>query len=144
MYSDSGSKEFRVMAIDFGEKRIGIALSDPLLTFAYPYTTLNNDQNFYKNFEKIILEKNINKIVLGLPTSFKTSSAKLAEKIKKFQEELIKKFKIEIILWDEEYTSVIAERRIIESVARKKKRKDKSLIDQNAAAVILQEYLDSI
>ncbi len=144
MSGDTSSKEFRIMAIDFGEKRIGIALSDPLLIFAYPYITLNNDTNLYKNFDKIILEKNINKIVLGLPSSSKTSSAKLAEKIKIFQEELKKKFKIEIILWDEEYTSVIAERRIIESVARKKKRKDKSLIDQNAAAVILQEYLDSI
>lgn len=144
MFGDTSSNEFRVMAIDFGEKRIGVALSDPLLTFAYPYTTIKNDSNLYENFEKIVLEKNINKIILGIPSSSKASSLKLAEKIKKFQEELIKKFKIEVIFWDEEYTSVIAERRIIESVARKKKRKDKSLVDQNAAAVILQEYLDSI
>ena len=144
MINDTTAKESRVMAIDFGEKRIGIALSDPLLTFAYPYTTLSNDTNLYKNFEKIILEKNINKIVLGLPSSLKTASAKIAEKVKNFKNELIKRFKIEIILWDEEYTSVIAEQRVIESVARKKKRKDKSLVDQNAAAIILQEYLDSI
>ena len=87
MINDTTAKESRVMAIDFGEKRIGIALSDPLLTFAYPYTTLSNDTNLYKNFEKIILEKNINKIVLGLPSSLKTASAKIAEKVKNFKNE---------------------------------------------------------
>ena len=132
------------MGIDFGEKRIGIALTDPLLTFAYPFTTLINDINIYDNLKKIILEKNVIRIILGMPSSAKTGSAKVAEKVRKFQEELVEKFKLEIILWNEEYTSIIAEQRILESVARKKKRRDKSLIDQNAAAVILQEYLDSI
>ncbi len=138
------STESRIMAIDFGEKRIGIALTDPLLTFAYPYKTLTNDNLLFKNLEKIIFDKNIKKIILGLPSTSKPASAKLADKILNFKKELEKKFKKEIILWDEEYTSVIAQQRIIESVAGKKKRKDKALIDQNAAAVILQEYLDSI
>ena len=70
MFGDTSSNEFRVMAIDFGEKRIGVALSDPLLTFAYPYTTIKNDSNLYENFEKIVLEKNINKIILGIPKLF--------------------------------------------------------------------------
>ena len=144
MDNDSHPTESRVMAIDFGEKRIGIALSDPLFTFAYPYTTILNDTKLFKNLEQMILEKSINKIVLGLPSNAKQASAKLAEKVKKFQNELVEKFKVEVILWDEEYTSIIAEQRIIESVARKKKRKNKALIDQNAAAIILEEYLDSI
>ena len=52
-------KESRIMGIDYGEKRIGIALSDPLFTFAYPYTTLKNDLTFLTNLSKIIAEKKI-------------------------------------------------------------------------------------
>ena len=136
--------ESRIMGIDFGEKRIGIALSDPLFTFAYPHTTFINDSDLIGNIDKIISDKKINKIILGLPSSLKSASAKVAEKVQNFRNELIKKFNLEVILWDEEYTSVIAQQKVIESVTGKKKRKNKSLIDQNAAAIILQEYLNSM
>jgi putative pre-16S rRNA nuclease len=136
--------ENRIMAIDYGEKRIGIALSDPLFTFAYAHTSLINDSELITNIGKIISEKKINKIILGLPSSLKSASAKIAAKVHVFKDELINKFKLEVILWDEEYTSVIAQQKVIESVSGKKKRKNKSLIDQNAAAIILQEFLDSM
>jgi putative pre-16S rRNA nuclease len=136
--------ETRIMAIDFGEKRIGIALSDPLFIFAYPHTALENDSELIKNLGKIVSEKKIKKIILGLPSSLKSASAKIAAKVYNFKEELINKFDLEVILWDEEYTSVMAQQKVLESVTGKKKRKNKSLVDQNAAAIILQEYLDSI
>ncbi len=131
------------MGIDFGEKRIGIALSDPLLIFAYPFTTLQNDLSFIKNLSKIILEKNIVRVILGIPSSNFKSSAELSKKIQKFKEEIETKFKIEVILWDEEFSSVIAKEKVIESVTKKSKRKKKELLDQHSAAIILQEYLDS-
>jgi len=131
------------MGIDFGEKRIGIALSDPLLIFGYPFTTLQNDLTFMNNLSKIIREKNIAKVILGLPSSKFKSSAELSKKVQTLKLEIESKFKIEVILWDEEYTSAIAKARVIESVMKKSKRKNKDLLDKHSAAIILQEYLES-
>ncbi|MCW8812856.1 MAG: Holliday junction resolvase RuvX [Chlorobium sp.] len=135
--------EFRIMGIDFGEKRIGIALSDPLLTFAYPFTTIQNDSSFFSKLTGIIIEKKIKKIILGLPSSSYKSSKELTIKVLKLKTDIESKNKIDVILWDEEYSSAIAKERVVESVTKKSKRKKKELLDQHSAAVILQEYLDS-
>ena len=131
------------MGIDFGEKRIGISLSDPLQTFAYPYKTIQNDHSLFKNLSDIIHEKNIVKVILGLPSSKFKSSAAISDLVKKLKSQIESSFKIDVILWDEEYSSVLAKAKVIESVTKKSKRKNKELIDQHSAAIILQEYLDS-
>jgi putative Holliday junction resolvase len=133
-------EEQRVLGIDYGEKRVGLALSDPLLTFAYAYKTLINDKNLWKNISVIISAMNVNKVILGLPSNER--NIKLIQKITNFQKELKKRFHLEVVTWNEEYTSVIAQEKIIQSVASKKKRRDKGLLDRNSAAVILQEYLN--
>ena len=133
----------RFMGIDYGEKRVGISLSDPTKTFAYSFDSLNNDKNFIDRLILLIQEKNVVKIILGLPSSDFKSSELLAEKVKKLKSKLESKLKIETIFWNEEYSSVIARGKILESVPKKSKRKDKGMIDSYAAAVILQEYLDS-
>jgi len=135
-------KEQRILSIDYGKKRIGLALSDPLFTFAYPFKTLFNDKKLWKNIDEIIKEKNIVKVILGLPNERKNKT--LATIISNFKKEIEKRFKLEVITWDEEYTSAIAQERIIESVTKKNKRRDKGLIDRNSAAVILQEYLNGL
>jgi putative Holliday junction resolvase len=135
-------KEQRILSIDYGKKRIGLALSDPLFTFAYSFKTLINDKNLWKNVAKVIKEKNVAKVLLGIPN--KEKNQLLATQISNFKKEIEKRFNLEVITWDEEYTSVIAQKRIIESVTKKKKRRDKGLIDRNSAAVILQEYLDGL
>jgi len=132
------------MGIDYGEKRIGIALSDPLLTFAYPLTTLINNSSIFSELKKIINDKSITKIILGFPPIRFKSSKELSEKVLRFKSEIESLNKVEIILWDEEYSSAIAKEKIIQSVSKKSKRKEKDLLDKFAAAVILQEYLDSI
>jgi len=131
------------MGIDYGEKRIGIALSDPLLIFAYPFITLQNDLSFLKSLSKIIYEKNIDKVILGLPSSNYKSSAELSKKVQKLKQEIETNFKIEVILWDEEFSSAIAKQKVIESVTKKSKRRNKDLLDKHSAAIILQEYLDT-
>lgn len=136
--------ESRIMSIDYGRKRIGIALSDPLKTFAYSYTTIINNDKKIAELEKIIREKIIVKIILGIPNEKRVSANSIVEDVKKFKADLEKKFNLEVLLWDETYTSIIAEQQIIQSVKSKKKRRDKSLLDMNAAAIILQEYLNSI
>ena len=131
------------MGIDYGEKRIGIAICDPLLTFAYPYTTLQNNPTFFNSLTDIIKQKNIIKAVLGLPSSRFKSSLELSKIVMKLKEEIELKLKIEVVLWDEEFSSAIAKEKILESVTKKSKRKNKDLLDKHSAAIILQEYLDS-
>ena len=134
--------EERCLGIDYGEKRIGLALSDPLLTFAYSYKTLKNDSNIWKNITAIINEKNVTKVILGLPDTERNKL--LVANIISFKQKLETKFNLRVITWNEEFTSAVAHERIIESVNKKKKRKDKGLIDRNSAAIILEEYLNSL
>ena len=136
--------ESRIMGIDYGKKRIGIALSDPLKTFAYSHSTISNDTKRIIMLTKIIQEKSVNKIILGIPDEVKKTKTSIVNEVLKFKDELTAAFSIEVLLWDETYTSVIAEKKILESVSSRKKRQNKSLIDMNSAAIILQEYLDSI
>ena len=132
----------RILAIDYGAKRIGLALSDPLLTFAYPYKTILNNDKTWKELENLVKEKNIQKIILGFPYREDGKKTFLSDVIQKFKQSLEKRFKIEVILWDERYTSSIANDMMIESVNKKSKRRDKGIIDRNAAAIILQEFLE--
>ena len=131
------------MGIDYGEKRIGIALSDPLFTFSYPFTTLKNDSAFLTNLSKIIVEKKIIKVILGLPSTRFKSSKELAQKIIKLKAEIEEKNKVDVVLLNEEYSSAIAKEKVVESVTKKSKRRKKDLLDRHSAAVILQEFLDS-
>lgn len=136
--------ETRIMAIDYGKKRIGIALSDSFKLFAYSYATvLNNSKTFFE-LEKIIKEKNIIEIVLGIPNEDKVSKTSIVSTVEKFKTTLEKKYLLKVILWDETYTSAIAQQMILESVNKKQKRKNKNLLDMQSAAIILQEYLNSL
>ena len=131
----------RILAIDYGEKRIGIAITDPLNMFSIPLTTINNNPNFLIGFEKIFKQYNIQKIVVGYPVNEDGSKTKLTKEIEKFSRRLKSKFNKEIIFIDERYSSAIAWEHIKEGVTSKKKRRNKALIDMNAAAVILEDFL---
>ncbi len=133
----------RILAIDFGEKRIGLALSDPLKIFAYPYKTLNNDKDFWDKLLKIINEELVEKIILGYPLKESGGKSSSTIKVEAFKEILSAKISLPVILINEIYTSSLAQEKILESVNKKMKRRDKGLIDRNAAAIILQEYLDN-
>lgn len=139
----TASDESRILGVDYGDKRIGLALSDPTKIFAYPYQTIENNKSLLSRLAEIIHEKNVLKIIIGLPSSDFKASKILAEKVKLLKEKIEIQLKIEVVLWNEDYTSVIAEEKMLESVRKKSKRKDKGVIDSLSAAVILQEYLDS-
>jgi len=132
----------RILAIDYGAKRIGLALSDPLLTFAYPYKTILNNDKTWRELDDLVKEKNIQKVVLGFPFREGGKESSISGAIKKFKETLEKRYKFEVILWDERYTSSIASDMMIESVNKKNKRRDKGILDRNAAAIILGEFLE--
>lgn len=135
------SPDTRILSIDFGLKRIGLALSDPLKIFAYPYKTLKNDTLFFNELKKIINAQGISKILIGYPDSENISNNEVKKKILALKEQ-VEKLQIDAILWDESYTSEIARQKVLESVTKKSKRRDKGLVDSNSAAIILQEYLD--
>jgi len=138
--------ETRIMGIDYGKIRIGIALSDSLKMFAIAHKTILNNSSAFTEIEKIIEEKNVIKSILGIPNEErqkKDSKTSIINDVKKFKESLEKKFALEVELWDETYTSAIAQQHILESVNKKVKRQNKDLLDMYSAAIILQEYLDS-
>ena len=135
-------EESRILGIDFGLKRIGLALTDPLLIFSYPYSTISNDSSIWDNLKSIIEEKNVKKIILGYPSINNNPQKSITGKVMEFKNKLSSRFNLEVILWDESYTSELAKQVVIKSVAKKSKRRDKGLLDQNSAAIILQEYLD--
>lgn len=140
-----GTEEhLRILAIDYGEKRVGFAITDPLRLFAYPLMTIKRDKNFWDKFEQLFKDYSIEIIVLGYPIKEDGSRSKSTELVEKFKTELEKKKSLKIELVDERYSSSIAKERILESVPSKKKRRDKNLVDMNAAAVILQDYLGMI
>jgi putative Holliday junction resolvase len=132
----------RFLALDYGLKRIGVALCDPLFTFAYPFKTILNGQNLWKDLKEIISAQSVIRIILGLPLKENGEPGSISKEVLKFKNQLENIFKIEVILRDERYTSSIAQEIILKSVTKKSKRQEKGLIDRSAAAVILQNYLD--
>jgi putative Holliday junction resolvase len=134
----------RVLALDYGSKRIGLALSDPLLIFSYSYKTILNDDKLWHNLDQVIKEKEVVKIILGMPYQENGNLSSNAPMILKFKEALSKKYSIDIIEWDESQTSERAKEIIMRTVPGKKKRRDKGLIDKGSASIMLQEYLDSL
>jgi putative Holliday junction resolvase len=135
-------QETRILSIDFGMKRIGLALSDPLKIFAYPFKTLKIDSSFFNKLTKLIKDQKIDKVILGIPDEGNESTNEVRKKIISLKNK-IEKLGIEVITIDEGFTSLMAKERVIESVSKKTKRRDKGLLDRHSAAIILQEYLDS-
>ena len=134
----------RILAIDYGTKRIGIAISDPFCLFPSITDTIPRDKNTLLTFLQMIDEKNVGKILIGYPENDAGKSSDIAKEIISFKAKIEKKSNLEVILWDENFTSKIAESRIISTVTKKSKRRDKSLIDAQSAAIILEEYLKNL
>ncbi len=131
-----------IIAIDFGEKRTGIAITDPLKIIASSLTTIQT--NLVIDYLIEFTSKNdVEKFVIGSPKQRDNSESSVEFKILGF----IKKLKnsipeISIDRYDERYTSVIAKKIIIESGIKKNKRKNKYLVDSISATVLLQSYLE--
>lgn len=133
----------RLLGVDYGDKRIGLALSDALGIVAGPIGTYES-QSMRKDIDYIAAlakEKQADAIVLGLPVNMDGSHGERAEKTKAFGRNLQKVSGLEVIYKDERLSTVSAEKSLIESNVRREKRK--GVIDTVAAQIILQSYLDS-
>jgi putative Holliday junction resolvase len=134
----------RILGIDFGSVRIGLAVSDPLKIIAQGFKTIKNDQKSINEIISIIASQNIEKIVIGNPLNLKGEVSSKAEEVNAFVKKLKEKISLEIILLDERFTSVMAHRSIISMGTKKKQRQNnKGKVDEVAAAILLHGYLDS-
>lgn len=135
--------ENKILCIDYGKVRIGIALSDPTKTIASPKNFIKNDipaEELAAKIAKLAKENNVETIVFGLPKKLNGTEGGSSQEIRKLADILQEKHSFKIVLWDERYTTVSAENILIEAGLRREKRKEK--IDSLSAVIILQNYLD--
>ena len=139
------------MGIDYGSVRIGISLSDESSSIAFGKEAIANDKDSLKKITELIKSNSVQKVVLGYPLNLKGAKTAQTLEVEDFEKKLrdflngnIGKDVIEIIRWDERFTSKMALSSMIESGMKKKKRQDKSNLDIISAALLLQSYLDSI
>ena len=132
------------MSIDYGTKRVGIAVSDPLQIIATGLDTVAT-KDIFVFLKKYFSEEEVESIVVGEPFHMDGTPAQITPLINQFLEKVRKLFPEKtIIRRDERFTSVEAKRIIIQSGVKKKKRRDKGLVDKVAAVLILEDYMDSL
>jgi putative holliday junction resolvase len=133
----------RILALDHGTKRVGVAVSDEMYIIAQPLEYLPPEPfaAFLARLKQIISEKEIGQIVVGLPRNMDGSYGPAALKVQAFVAALKDAVPIPIRLWDERLTSTQAQRFLIQGGVRRDQRKEK--VDKTAAAILLQSYLDS-
>ncbi|MEI7907905.1 MAG: Holliday junction resolvase RuvX [Bacteroidota bacterium] len=134
----------RILGIDYGTVRIGLSVSDPLKIIAQGLKTIRNDANSLLEISAVIAQQNIEKIIVGNPLNLKGEVGTKAEEVNEFVKKLKETTTVEVMLLDERFTSVMAQRAIISMGTKKKQRENnKGKVDEVAAAILLQGYLDS-
>ena len=131
----------RILAIDHGEVRLGLALSDPTKVIAKPLITLKNDEYLINNLKEIVADKDIKELVIGYPIGMKGQRTKQTDIVDKFIKVLRQNFNIKISTIDERLSSSSATNSLV--IQGIKSGHNKSFIDKTAAAIFLQEFLDS-
>jgi len=132
----------RSLGLDIGDKRIGVALSDPEGILASPFTIINrrDESRDIEAIIDIIRRQQVGRVIVGLPRSLDGSLGKQAEKVKAFTQRLCEQTKVPVEYRDERLTTVMAER--LRRAASSKKARRKARHDDLAAAIILQGYLE--
>ena len=131
----------RILGIDYGDSRVGLALSDPTKTIASPYQTISNEgeERLLKKLSNIIIVKDIECLVLGLPIGLNGKDTKQTKKVREFGA-AIHVMKLPVYFQDERLSSQSAAKSLREQNI--KTGHNKHLVDERAAAIFLQQYLD--
>ena len=132
----------RILGVDFGRARIGIAVSDELGMLAHPVKTIPASRDAAKQIAEIVREKNAERVVIGLPRHMNGSVGEAAGEALAFAGELRKLLPCEVVTWDERLTTIAANRALRDG--GRKTRDSKNIVDQVAAQMILQGYLDGL
>ncbi len=141
----------RFLALDIGERRIGVAVSDPTGTAARPLTTIirASRQADFQAIGRLIDEYAIERVIVGLPLSLDGSEGPQAQQTRRYAERLAAALTIPLQLWDERYSSSTAEEMLAISakplwkMRRNRRQRARAEIDATAAAIFLQSYLDA-
>lgn len=131
----------RILGIDYGSVRIGLALTDPMRILASGAGTVDNDALAPETIATIAGHEGVTLIVVGMPYAPDGGKGEKAQEVDRFIERLRLLVRVPIETWDESFTSVNAQRALRESGARKKLRREKHRVDEMAARLLLQEYL---
>lgn len=136
----------RLIGLDYGTKTVGVALSDPLGVTAQPIETItrkspNKLRKTLARIETLIAENEVEKIILGYPKNMNNTVGDRAEDAVLFKEKLERRTGLPVVLWDERLTTMESERILMSGGVRRENRK--AVIDQLAASIILQSYMDA-
>jgi putative holliday junction resolvase len=137
----------RVLGVDFGERRVGIAISDPTATIAQPLTVLTRRPGKRPPVQAVsdlAAEHDVSHIVIGLPLALSGNDTDWTREVRDFGEKLRQRSGLGVSFADERLTSVMAERAVRSLGLRKQEREQKQRVDSAAAILILQAYLDSL
>ena len=136
----------RMLGLDVGDIRIGVAITDKSGTIAIPLTVIKNDNQSSENLNRIIKENNIEKIIVGLPYNLKGEVGFQAKKVIDFIENKIKFHGVKVELIDERFTTKISLKALGKKVKNKQEQKqwEKGSVDKISAAVLLNDYLDIV
>ena len=133
----------RILGVDYGSQRVGISLSDPLGIIAQPIDALKNDSSLFIHLQQLSIRENVKLIVVGMPLNLKGQHAQKADEVQKFIKLLKAKLGIEVVEWDERFTTTIAHKTMLTMGTTKMERQKKDgRIDSMAAAIILQGFID--
>lgn len=133
--------EGRILCIDYGHKRVGLALSDPLQITAQPYRICGKKE-FFGLLKELMLKEQVIKIVVGLPLSMDGNESRKTEEVREFAEGLKERVSVGVEFFDERLSTRSVDRMLIEE-ADMSRDKRKKVRDKLAASLILQGYLDS-
>ena len=136
----------RVLALDYGTKRIGIAISDELRMLASPRGIIPNGPDMIKQIVQLVQKENVRVVVLGVPRTLSNTESQMTTQVLKFKAKLslaLEAIGVPLETRDERLTSIMANYNISQRGLPKGKREEKSLRDEEAARIVLQEYLDS-
>lgn len=133
----------RILAIDYGQKRVGLAVTDPMQITANGLDTVLSHEIF-DYLQNYIAREPVEKFVVGLPKQMNGQDSESMQYIKPFVTGLQRKFPdIELVYVDERFTSVLAHKTMLDAGLKKKDRQNKELVDKISATIILQSYLES-
>ena len=130
----------KVLGLDYGERRIGVAMSDPLCLTAQPHSVLDRTADWAEDLRRICIDAGIVKIVVGLPLSLRGEEGVAAERARDFGRMVADITGLDVEFIDERFTTVQAEQALLDAGLRRRQRRD--VRDKVAAAVMLQGYLD--
>jgi putative holliday junction resolvase len=132
----------RILGLDYGTVRVGVAISDPSGSIATGLKTLRNDSTLMNRIADLVREHRIERIVVGLPVSLRGNDSRKTEEVRTFCRKLEEHVALPIVLQDERFSSKDALSTMIAMNTTRKQRRNKGRIDEMAAAIILQSFLD--